>query len=118
MTSTPVRINQDLYEAAQKLGAEQMRTTAEQINYLVRVGLEVEHSMAASTTRRAGAGDPPYDSLTAIEQAIVRARWDGALQADNGGIDLTDVLAATGADFLVEADQDGATAITRSHGPS
>ena len=64
--ATPTRIAPDIVAAAKRVGAEEHRSQAEQINYWVRIGMALERQVS-STSRAVLAvvtGQKPFSSLT------------------------------------------------------
>lgn len=90
-----VQIEQDVYERVRQFTQPGDGAIDERINYLLRLGLEVESSQPGAADAPAVLSDShetPYDELSAIGQARARARWDTLLNKDRDGIDLTDAL--------------------------
>lgn len=80
-TSTPTRLNKDVYAAAKVAASLTGRTVAEQLSHWAKVGSEVEAiALLELRHRRQTAQDllegRDYDDLSADEQALVRTAWD------------------------------------------
>ena len=76
-TSTPVRIDTEIYEEASSAASVMSRSTAQQISHRARVGRELEASAGVSIDDVAQVleGKRSYDALGTEEQAVVRAVW-------------------------------------------
>jgi DUF1009 family protein len=107
-TTSPIRIDDDLYASAKAVGALMSRSAAQQLAHWARIGRELE--AAGSVSHRAIAevlaGEQPYDRLSAEEQAVVRAAWAERLAAKIGALDLSQTFAAEGRAY-VELDETG-----------
>ena len=110
--NAPTRIDDDLFAAAKAAGAVLSRSAAQQVNHWARIGRQLEESSAISQRdiARVLAGEAPYDTLPAYEQAVVRAEWDERMTAVREGLDFTDELVASGQEWA-EADADGVTLV-------
>jgi hypothetical protein len=89
-STSPARIDDDLYASAKLAGAVQSRSASQQVVHWARIGREIETSASVSA-REIGevlAGARSYDSLDAKEQAVVRAAWAARLDDLRGGLDL------------------------------
>ena len=79
--STPTRVNADVAAAAAAVAPAENRTTAEQINYWVRLGMQVER--AASATSRGVlavvSGDAQFSTLDPHERAAAHASIDARM---------------------------------------
>jgi hypothetical protein len=75
--NTPTRIDDDLFAPAKAVGA----------------------ALSQRDIARVLAGDQSYDSLTAHEQAVVRADWDERMTALREGLDFTAELSERGLDW-------------------
>lgn len=86
----PTRVDGDLYEAAQQVGAAASRSAAQQISHWARIGRELEASprVSARDIQRVLAGEARYDNLTEAEQARVRVEWDEQFSARVASLDL------------------------------
>lgn len=76
-TSTPVRIDDEIYAEATEVAAVMSRSTAQQIAHWARIGRELEASPEVAIDQVAAVlrGVTSYDSLGAEEQAVVRTFW-------------------------------------------
>lgn len=78
MTSTsPARIDDELFASAKAVGSLMSRSAAQQIAHWARIGRELEAGVSVSVADIAQvlAGEQSYDELTPQEQALVRATW-------------------------------------------
>ena len=109
-TSSPTRIDADLFAAAKSAGEVLSRSAAQQINHWARIGREVEASEAVRVRDIASvlAGRASYVALGAQEQAVVRAEWDERMTELRSGLNFEDEFAAAG-DTWSEADAAGGT---------
>ncbi len=80
-TTSPTRIDDDLYASARLAGATQSRSASQQVAHWARIGREIEASASISHKEIAGvlAGSRSYDMLTVKEQAVVRAEWSARM---------------------------------------
>ena len=109
-TTSPTRIDDELFDAAKAAGVLQSRSAAQQVNHWARIGRQLEASGRLSHRDIACvlAGTQSYDSLSAPDQAVVRADWDEQMTALRERLDFTEELAATGHSW-VEVDAQGRT---------
>jgi hypothetical protein len=108
-STSPARIDDDLYASAKLVGGVQSRSASQQVAHWARIGREIEASGAISHKDVAEvlAGGRSYDSLSPKEQAVVRAEWSGRMDALREALDLAQQFAAAGRTW-VEVDEDGA----------
>ena len=106
--SAPTRIDDDLFEAAQRTGRLQSRSAAQQVNHWARIGRALETAKGVSQQRVSGvlAGFRHYDELSDEEQAIIRVEWAERVEFTRSRLDLADEFTAAGRPF-VELDEDG-----------
>ncbi len=108
-SSTPIRIDAELYAAATGAATVMSRSTTQQVAHWARIGRELEASSEVSIEKVAevlrGARD--YDALGTEEQAVVRAYWAERMAALVGALRLDRKFAAEGRPY-VELDNDGA----------
>lgn len=107
-STSPARIDDDLYASAKLAGEVQSRSAAQQVVHWARIGRELEASASISQKDIADvlAGSRSYDSLTAKEQAVVRAEWAERMDARREALNLAEQFAAAGRTW-VELDDDG-----------
>ncbi len=76
--STPTRVNADVAATAASVAPTEHRTVTEQINYWVRLGMQVERSASATSRRVLAvvAGDAQFSTLTPEERAVAHATID------------------------------------------
>ncbi len=107
-TSTPIRIDAELYASATDAASVMSRSTTQQIAHWARIGRELESSSEISIDRIAqvlrGARD--YDALSPEAQAIVRAYWAERMAALASDLRLDQKFAEQGRPY-VEIDDDG-----------
>jgi hypothetical protein len=107
-TTSPTRIDDDLYASAKIIGPLMSRSAAQQIAHWARIGREIEaadsvsHRMVADVL----AARRDYDTLTAEEQAVVRAEWAERTDARREGLDLAREFADERRTY-VELDENG-----------
>lgn len=113
-TTSPARIDDDLYASAKLAGEVQSRSASQQVAHWARVGREIEASASISHKDIAEvlAGSRAYDVLSAKEQAIVRAEWSVRMDSFREALNLADQFAAAGRTW-VELDDDGNVASSR-----
>jgi hypothetical protein len=107
-TTSPTRIDNELYASAKLVGGVMSRSAAQQIAHWARIGRELEssHSVSHSTIADVLAGRREYDALTEREQAVVRAEWTERIGARREELNLADEFASAGRSY-VELDADG-----------
>ena len=108
-TTSPTRIDDELYASAKIVGPLMSRSAAQQIAHWARIGREVESADSVSPRDIAAvlAARRRYDELTAEEQAVVRAEWAERMAARREELDLAQEFADQGRSY-VELDDDGA----------
>jgi hypothetical protein len=108
-TTSPARIDDDLYASAKLAGDVQSRSASQQVVHWARIGREVEASASLSHREIAEvlAGSRTYDGLAAKEQAVVRAEWSERMARQRAGLDLAQRFATSGRSW-VELDDTGA----------
>lgn len=108
MATIPMRVEQDLFEAARSAGDASSRSAAQQINHWASIGraLEASGTLRFRDIERVLAGDGSYDSLAEREQAVVRSAWDERIAAGISGLDLEAEFTAAGESWS-EADEAG-----------
>lgn len=107
-TTSPTRIDDELYSSAKAVGPLMSRSAAQQIAHWARIGREVEASDSVSQ-RDIGAvlsARLEYDGLNPHEQAVVRAEWMQRMEARREGLDLAREFSELGRTY-VELDSDG-----------
>ena len=107
-TTSPARIDDDLFASAKLAGEVQSRSAAQQVAHWARIGREIEASASISHRDIAAvlSGSRPYDGLSAEEQAVVRAEWAERMDARRQGLDLCAEFTAQGRRW-VELDDAG-----------
>ena len=78
-STSPARIDDDLYASAKLAGTVQSRSASQQVVHWARIGREIEASASVSAKEigEVLAGARSYDSLDAKEQAVVARRVGG-----------------------------------------
>jgi len=107
-TTSPARIDDDLYASAKLAGEVQSRSASQQVVHWARIGREIEASATISHKDIAEvlAGSRSYDTLSAKEQAVVRAEWSARMDTLREALDLAQQFGAAGRTW-VELDDDG-----------
>lgn len=107
-TTSPARIDDELYASAKLAGEVQSRSASQQVVHWARIGRELEASTSISTHDivEVLAGARSYDALTAKEQAVVRAEWAARAETRRDALDLAARFAAEGRPW-VELDDEG-----------
>ncbi len=108
-TSTPIRIDAELYAAATGAAAIMSRSTTQQIVHWARIGRELEASSEISIEHVAQVlrAAKDYDTLRTQEQAVVRAYWAEKMRSLAAALRLDQKFAAEGLPY-VELDENGA----------
>jgi len=108
-TTSPARIDDDLYASAKLAGEVQSRSASQQVAHWARIGRELEASASVSHRDITAvlAGSASYDGLSAKEQALVRAEWAARMDALREGLDLGEEFVAAGRRSWVELDDRG-----------
>lgn len=107
-TTSPTRIDDELYASAKIVGSLQSRSAAQQIAHWARIGRELEAGASVShrSVAEVLAGNRSYDRLSTEEQAVVRGEWAERLRSRIDTLDLAAELDAEGRTY-VELDDDG-----------
>jgi acyl-CoA reductase-like NAD-dependent aldehyde dehydrogenase len=102
MTTTPTRIDDELYESAKVVASLMSRSAAQQLAHWARIGREIEAGASVSQRSIAAAlaGRLPYDELTPHEQAVVRAEWAERMDARREDLDVAAEFAAAGKPYV------------------
>ena len=76
-STSPARIDDELFASAKAVGSLMSRSAAQQIAHWARIGRELEAGVSISVPdiTQVLAGEQSYDDLTPQEQALVRATW-------------------------------------------
>lgn len=107
-TTSPARIDDELYASAKLAGSVQSRSASQQVAHWARIGREIEASTSISQKDISAvlAGSRSYDGLDAKEQAVVRAAWSTRMDELRGELNLAERFAASGRSW-VELDDKG-----------
>jgi hypothetical protein len=107
-TTSPARIDDELYASAKLAGSVQSRSASQQVAHWARIGREIEASSSISPKEIAAvlAGSRSYDSLDPKEQAVVRAEWSVRMDEARAELDLAKDFARAGRTW-VELDDRG-----------
>lgn len=107
-TTSPTRIDDELYASAKVIGPMMSRSAAQQITHWARIGREIEaaDSISQRAIAEVLAGQRAYDALSAQEQAVVRAEWVERIEARRDVLDLAQEFTEQGRSY-VELDDDG-----------
>lgn len=106
-TTSPARIDDDLYASAKLAGSVQSRSASQQVAHWARIGREIEASASISQREIAEvlAGSRAYDSLDPKEQAVVRAEWSARMDATRASLNLVAAFTESGRTW-VELDEE------------
>ena len=79
--STPTRVTADVAATAASVAPTENRTVTEQINYWVRLGMQVERSASATSRQVLAvvAGDAQFSTLALEERAVAHATIDARI---------------------------------------
>ncbi len=79
--STPTRVTADVAATAASVAPAENRTVTEQINYWVRLGMQVERSTSVAGRRvlAAVAGDAQFSTLDPDERTVAHAMVDARI---------------------------------------
>lgn len=118
-STSPARIDDDLYASAKLAGEVQSRSASQQVAHWARIGRELESSSAISTRDIAEvlAGSRSYDDLGPREQALVRSEWGARMDERRAALNLAEQFAAEGRTW-VELDDDGEVVSRSTPGPA
>jgi len=107
-TTSPTRIDDELYASAKVVGSLMSRSAAQQIGHWARIGRELEaaESVSHRDIEAVLAGRREYDQLNAHEQAVVRAEWAERMDVRRHDLDLAQEFADEGRSY-VELDEHG-----------
>jgi hypothetical protein len=107
-TTSPARIDDQLYASAKLAGEVQSRSASQQVVHWARIGREIEASASVGLKEVAEvlAGSRSYDTLSAKEQAVVRAEWSDRMDNLRANLNLAKEFTAAGRRW-VEVDDDG-----------
>jgi len=107
-TTSPTRIDDELYASAKIVGPLMSRSAAQQIAHWARIGRELETADSVSHRDIADvlAARRHYDELNTQEQAVVRAEWAERMDARRDALDLAREFSDQGRSY-VELDEDG-----------
>lgn len=108
-TTSPTRIDDELFDSAKAVGALMSRSGAQQIAHWARLGRELEASESVShrDVARVLLGATRYDDVPAEDQAEVRTLWAERVAARLSALNLAEDFASQGRAY-VELDDDGA----------
>jgi hypothetical protein len=89
-TTSPARIDDELYASAKLAGSVQSRSASQQVAHWARIGREIEASSSISHREIASvlAGSRSYDGLDPKEQAVVRAEWSARIDEARAALHL------------------------------
>jgi hypothetical protein len=107
-STSPARIDDELYSSAKAVGAVMSRSASQQIAHWARIGRELEAagSVSSRAVRRVLAGIDDYDDLGAREQAVVRGEWAERMAGHVADLNFEREFAADGAAYA-ELDKQG-----------
>lgn len=107
-TTSPTRIDDELYASAKAVGAVMSRSASQQIAHWARIGRELEAAGSVSLREVAAVldGRTRYDDVNAHEQAVVRTEWADRMSDRLAGLDFEAEATAAGEAFS-ELDEHG-----------
>ena len=107
-TTSSLRIDDDLYDAAKVAGSSSSRSASQQIAHWALIGREMElsHRVSARDIADVLAGKARYDDLAPCKQAVVRAEWTEQIESATESLDFEREFTAEGRSY-VESDLDG-----------
>jgi len=107
-TTSPTRIDDEIYEAARAVGEVMNRSASQQITHWARIGRARESSpqLAYQDVLAVLKGQVSYDDIGLHEQAVVRAEWDELMEQRIARLDLGSLFEAQGRSY-VELDKHG-----------
>ena len=113
-STSPARIDDDLYASAKLAGTAQSRSASQQVVHWARIGREIEasESISAKEIGAVLAGARSYDSLGPREQAVVRAEWTTRMDELRADVDLAASFRSAGQTW-VELDDEGNVVVER-----
>ena len=99
-TTSPTRIDDELYASAKAAGEVMSRSAAQQIAHWARIGREIESGTSSHREiARVLSGRTDYDALDARDQAVVRARWSERMSNLRESLDLAAEFEADGVSY-------------------
>ena len=118
-TTSPARVDDELYRSAQLVGDTMSRSAAQQITHWARIGRALEASPDVSTAHIAEVltGDRDSDMLDADEQALVRAMWAERFGRLHQQLDLAATFAAEGHAYAELDDEGNIVTVDPTAGP-
>jgi hypothetical protein len=107
-STSPARIDDDLYASAKATGAVMSRSASQQVSHWARIGRELEAAGSVSSPQvaRVLAGQSDYDTLDSREQAAVRAEWRVQMSDRLAGLDFAGEFGESGESYA-ELDENG-----------
>jgi len=107
-TTSPARIDDDLYASAKLAGEVQSRSASQQVVHWARIGREIEASgnISQKDIAEVLVGGRSYDTLSAKEQAVVRAEWSARMDTRREALNLAEQFVSAGRTW-VELDDSG-----------
>lgn len=113
-TTSPTRIDDELYASAKAVGAVMSRSASQQIAHWARIGRELEAggSVSLRDVARVLDGQTAYDDVAPHEQAVVRTEWAERMSDRVAELDFDAEFTAAGQPFS-ELDEHG-SAVRRS----
>ena len=108
LSNSPIRIDEDIHQAARTVAPLMSRSAAQQVSHWARIGRELESSPSISVRdiESVLSGEAYYDDLGAHEQAIVRAEWSERMSRHLRGLNFAEQFEAEGRPY-VELDENG-----------
>ncbi len=106
--SIPTRVTADVAATAASVAPTENRTTTEQINYWVRIGMQVERSTSVAGRRILAVvtADPQFSTLTPDERTVAHATIDARI-AERAATQRFGPAARKAGQVTVSIDDDG-----------
>jgi hypothetical protein len=107
-TTSPTRIDDDMFDSARQFGLTMNRSASQQITHWTRIGraLETAGSVSPREIAKVLTGESSYDQRSVEEQAVIRAEWSELIEARIERLDLARTFASHGRSY-VELDDAG-----------
>lgn len=108
LSNSPIRIDEDIHEAARAVAPLMSRSASQQVSHWARIGREIESSPSTSVRdiERVLSGEAHYDDLGTHEQAIVRSEWSERMRGQLRALNFAEQFEAEGRPY-VELDDNG-----------
>ncbi|WP_419837889.1 TA system antitoxin ParD family protein [Candidatus Poriferisodalis sp.] len=100
-SSSPIRIDEEIYNSAKVAARLCDRSIPQQVSHWARIGraLEMAPQISLADIQRVLDGNASYDDLNEQEQALVRARWDEIAENRRRSLNLAEEFRASGRQY-------------------